>query len=93
VLRTKDAYPQFHIIICTIFIFLSLFLAVLSTFLFLVFSDSFMFAICFLLPHYLTILLSLPLALELGRRLRCRGKRPGFCEFPFSPYLLRILLV
>jgi len=40
VLRKKDACPKIHIIICTIFIFLSLFLAVLSTLLALVFSPS-----------------------------------------------------
>jgi len=43
--KTKDACAQFQIIICTIFIFLSLFLAVLSTF-WLLFSPSFMLAIC-----------------------------------------------
>jgi len=67
VLRTKDAYSQFHIIICTIFIFLSLFLAVLSTLLALVFSLPFMLAVCFPLPYDSSI----PLVLELGRRLRC----------------------
>ena len=74
VLRTKDACPQFHIIICTIFIFLSLFLAVLSTLLAL-FSLPFLHA-CRLLsltpPHYFTILLSLSSILELGHRFRCR---------------------
>jgi hypothetical protein len=61
------ACPRFHIIICTISIFLLLILAVLSTLLTFVFSS--MFAGCFLSPTLRFFYL-----LELGRRLQCRGR-------------------
>ena len=40
----EDTYPQFHIIICTVFIFLSLFLALLSTLLALAFLSFYAFS-------------------------------------------------
>lgn len=48
-LRTKMHALNSIVIICTIFIFLSLFLAVFSTLLVLVFSFSFVLGACFLL--------------------------------------------
>ena len=82
--------PPIPIIICTIFIFLSLFLAVLSTFLALVFTPSCLpFAFSYL--YYLTTLLSLPLVLELGRRLRCREQTAHSLRFPASPHICFVL--
>lgn len=83
-LRTMDAYPQFQIIICTIFIFLSLFLAVLSTF----------FGPCFLsFPHARRLLSLTPTTLRffyiLGFRVGpsiavSRTNGPGFAFFSLS---------
>ena len=97
--ETKDACPKFHIIICTIFIFLSLFFAVLSTLLTLVFSSlSFMFAVCFALSPLLYDSFISLLGFRVGPSIAVsRANGPSFALFFLSfsslPYLLRTLLV
>lgn len=97
--ETKDACPKIHIIICTIFIFLSLFFAVLSTFLTLVFSPlSFMLTVCFALsPLPYDSFISF-LGFRVGPSIAVsRANGPSFALFFLSffllPYLLRTLLV
>lgn len=96
VLRTKDACPQFHIIICTISIFFSLFLAVLSTLLALVFSPSCLpFVSSYSLLHYDS---SISLfGFRAGPSIAVsKTNGPGFSDlvlFSFLPYLFRTLPV
>ena len=95
-LRMKDACPQFHIINCTISIFLSLFFRRVVDALGSCFPPPSCLPFAFFCPYYLTILLSLDPVLELGRRLRCREQTAQVLRvssFYFPPYLLRTLLV
>jgi len=87
--ETKDARPKFHIIICTIFIFLSLFFAVLSTLLTLVFSPlSFMLAVCFALSPLLYDSFISFLGFRVGPSIAVsRANGPSFALFFLSFFL------